>query len=273
MTPFEHFNQAIGSVRTTDQPGPTPKIVFICGTPRSGTTILCQSLAYCADVGYIDNLIARFATNPALGALLSQSLNLPKRFSGRSDFGQTWHLTEPHEFGLGWTHLMGGRSGVVQPDMATTLDPETAQRIEQLACTFGQPTLFKSFAYLWFIKALDQALAQAHWIHVTRDISATAQSLEKLYKARTDETGIPKWTSAVMQTTMETSGDLSLSERCFAQISDIDAYLRSTFATVGDDRKTHVALEDYVADPKAVTASIIRELDLTYDPAKMDDLT
>ena len=64
-SPFAEFNRYVAQIEVDDVGGETPPALFICGPPRSGTTIFAQAITYVADVGYINNLIARFATNPA----------------------------------------------------------------------------------------------------------------------------------------------------------------------------------------------------------------
>jgi len=271
-TPFEAFNRRIAALPTEDLPGPTPKTLFICGTPRSGTTILCQSLTYCADVGYIDNLIARFATNPALGVLLSQAMDLPKVFTGKSDFGRTDTLSEPHEFGLGWTHLLPP-GGIEQPPEGTKLDPEALPQLEQLARSFAKPVVFKSFAYLWFIDEIVRALPNSCWLHVTRDISKTAKSLEKLYHLRAEDGVPPIWTSAIMSKTKDRSSDAPLDARCRAQIEDIDVHIRQSLSGLDASRTLEIPLGAYKQDAGKTTEQILSHFDLPYNPAVLKDLS
>src|SRR5688572_30011389 len=47
-------------------------VVYIVGAPRSGTTLVSQLLAKYLDVGYINNLIARFWMRPLAGIRLSE---------------------------------------------------------------------------------------------------------------------------------------------------------------------------------------------------------
>ena len=227
MTPeraFLEFSDMIRSLPNDDLPGPTPTIVFICGTPRSGTTILYQALAHCGRVGYVSNLIARFASNPRLGVRLAQALDMPKSFTGRSTFGRTEHISEPHEFGLGWLGILGVKN-LRQPEIPYQLDPEAARRIAQFARAFDQPVVFKSFAYQWFIRDLAALLPSSRWVLVSRDIGETARSLEKLYAARSICGSGERWLSAVMQSTMERYTAAPLSERCARQIGDMAGFL------------------------------------------------
>ncbi len=107
---LESFNDFLGSREKEfmKQDGPGYPNIFIFGAPRSGTTLLSQVLALCLDIGYIDNLIARFWKAPLQGIRLSKILLQDLR---RTDFssvhGVTIDLTEPHEFGYFWTRWLG----------------------------------------------------------------------------------------------------------------------------------------------------------------------
>ena len=52
---------------------PKAPVLFVTGSPRSGTTITAQALCQFLDVGYIDNLAAKFWKVPVTGLRLSQA--------------------------------------------------------------------------------------------------------------------------------------------------------------------------------------------------------
>jgi hypothetical protein len=79
--------------------------IFICGPPRSGTTLLMQLVIACFKVGYVNNLMARFWKVPYIGAVLAHELR--RRQSPRSpefvsELGTTYGYEGPHEFGFFW---------------------------------------------------------------------------------------------------------------------------------------------------------------------------
>lgn len=274
MTPeraFSEFNEMIRRVSIEEVPGPTPTIIFICGTPRSGTTILYQSLVHCGRVGYISNLVARFASNPRLGVRLAQALDLPKAFTGKSSFGRTEHITEPHEFGRGWLDLLQV-DAMRQPEVPYRLDPGAAGRIEQLARAFDQPVVFKSFAYQWFIRELSELLPSSRWVCISRDTGEAAKSLEKLYRARAACGDGARWHSAVMQSTMAEYGEHSLSERCLRQIEDMSRFLKAELAPIPPDRKAHVSFQDFRSDPRGTVLRILKRFAVPFDAKALEVL-
>lgn len=80
--------------------------IFIFGLPRSGTTLLSQIVAATTNLGYINNLIARFWENPQYGVYLSRSLCLPREISFESLHAVTKKITDVHEFGYFWASLL-----------------------------------------------------------------------------------------------------------------------------------------------------------------------
>ena len=77
--------------------------IFIIGLPRSGSTLLSQLITQIYDIGYINNLVARFWSNPIIGIKLSQEFDLANYKSLlNSSYGVTSLINEPHEFGYYW---------------------------------------------------------------------------------------------------------------------------------------------------------------------------
>ena len=81
--------------------------VFIFGLPRSGTTLSHQLIAQCLDLGYVNNLIARFWLAPQYGIVLSEIVLGPqKNAQFNSNLGQTSDPFGPHEFGYFWNNWL-----------------------------------------------------------------------------------------------------------------------------------------------------------------------
>jgi len=81
--------------------------IFVFGLPRSGTTLIYQTISYCLDIGYIDNIAARFWLAPLFGLSLSRSiLGNQRDNSFSSDYGKSVHPAGPHEFAYFWQHWL-----------------------------------------------------------------------------------------------------------------------------------------------------------------------
>jgi len=172
-------------------------ILFILGVPRSGTTLLYQLISSCLDIGYVDNLIARFWRAPVCGIKLSQQV-LPKRplSSFRSQFGRTDGLHEPHEFGYFWHEKLkyeemherdkAFEESINWDDLRTTL--------LNMANAFGKSIVFKYFPIGWHIEKIRSILPKSRFVYIERDPVDNALSLLKLRRKFLGD--INKWCSA-----------------------------------------------------------------------------
>nr|WP_256478358.1 sulfotransferase [Notoacmeibacter sp. MSK16QG-6] len=247
-----------------------PPIVFICGAPRSGTTLAYQTLSHGGGMASTTNLVARFTTNLVLGVRLAQALDLPSQFSGQSTYGQTQGLSEPHEFGRGWLRILG-LDGLAQP-IERRLKDGAAAEIARFAAAWEKPVVFKSFPYLWFIEELAEALPNSLWLRIHRDPEANAASLARLYRSRGNCGTAETWESAVCRKTMNESGGLPLVARTLAQVRDIDAHISESFARLPARRQMCVCYEDYATAPRATTTSILSHFGLPAVPEQMMDI-
>ncbi len=216
----------LGGTDTFDKP-----VMFICGAPRSGTTLLYQLLAYVGEVGYVNNLVARFYANPPLGAWLSEQAQIDRVFLPKSVYGRTFGASAPHEFGRFWLDAFG-LDAIGEPDVAPSQAQivEGAARIAALGAVFDRPMVFKSFDYLWFIDELAAALPATKWIHIVRERESNIRSLTTLYETRATDGHAPDWTSATLRSTRERHGDAPLAHRVAAQIDDLNVHIAARLA-------------------------------------------
>jgi hypothetical protein len=162
-------------------------VIYVIGAPRSGTTLLSQLLSRYLEVGYIDNLIARFWMRPSAGIRLSETVlgrDRRQRIAFTSRHGVTQDAAGPHEFGYFWrrwlnldhalTHHLGA-------DDLTRLDLAGLRRelrVEILA-SFGRPTVFKNVICGFQAEWLTRVHPRSLFVHVKRSVGPTARSILK----------------------------------------------------------------------------------------------
>ena len=84
---------------------PQKPVIFVVGVPRSGTTILTQLLLSAFQIGYVNNIVAKFWQAPYIGSILAKSLKNNQQnlnISTDSNYGFTNEYEGPHEFGYFW---------------------------------------------------------------------------------------------------------------------------------------------------------------------------
>ncbi len=167
---LESFNDFLASrekeFMKPDRPG-YPNI-FIFGAPRSGTTLLSQVLAFCLDIGYINNLIARFWKAPLQGIRLSKILLQDLR---RTDFGSvhgvTLNLTEPHEFGYFWIRWLGAGTRIKKYHQVQW--KELQYHMRQISFAFNKPVMYKNILFGMHLEGLSEIFKNSLFIRVERD--------------------------------------------------------------------------------------------------------
>ncbi len=158
-------------------PAPLPHPpIFIIGAPRSGSTLLYQTLVEALDVGYLSNLHCRFFGAPALvERWLFPHIARPA-LDFTSEYGRTRGRTAPSECGDFWYRFFPHR-----PQAVTSI-PASKERtlrvaIAHLIVAARRPFLFKNLINSLRLLPLARALPEASFIVVHRDPLANARSL------------------------------------------------------------------------------------------------
>ena len=100
---IRHMNDVLATTELYIPSGIERPTIFIFGLPRSGTTLIYQLVSQCLDIGYINNLMARFWRAPIHGITLSQEVLLSNTSNSyESDLGRTNAPNAPHEFSYFW---------------------------------------------------------------------------------------------------------------------------------------------------------------------------
>lgn len=168
-------------------PGPDPHtlpLVYIVGVPRSGTTLVHQLVVRHLDVGYIDNLAARFWERPSVGIALSRALfpESPAGIALSSRHGVADGPHGPHEFGYFWRKWL-------RLDEAPThhLDEEAQARVDrvglrqaltsELLAWLGRPVALRNVICGFHAALLTDVHPPSLFVHVTRDRLAVVRSI------------------------------------------------------------------------------------------------
>jgi hypothetical protein len=172
-------------------------LVFILGSPRTGSTLVYQILVNAFDFCYFSNFVNdKFAEHPVIGVALSLYLNQQAPVSYQSEYGKTQGDDGPSEGSLVFRNWFGGahpsqtRSCEVLSDKKTHL-LLTMKGIHKLT---GRAILTKNAWNCFRIRALTELFPNIHFIWNRRDIGESAFSD---LKARYVKGGSPtSWNSA-----------------------------------------------------------------------------
>lgn len=160
---------------------PEGPVFFIVGAPRSGTTVLLQTILNHFELGYINNLIAKYWEAPVIGAAFFRTLSNSKpALSYYSDGGFTSEILGPHEFGYFWKRFFHyGETHQLSREQQKQINVETLNReIAGLEKVLGKPLIFKNPAALSLqIEFLGNQIPNSYFIYIKRDPFYIAQSL------------------------------------------------------------------------------------------------
>lgn len=161
-------------------------IVWVVGTPRSGTTLMAETLAAAADVGYVDNVAARFPQQPEVGMLLSASLAAATAGARGADddtfeIGRTRGPRGTHEFGFFWTRMLGLTDAAPHrlDDAARARVDEDALRIElhRMVAVADRPFLVRNVICGLNAAVLARVHPRSVFVEMRREPAPTAASI------------------------------------------------------------------------------------------------
>lgn len=160
----------------------THPFIFIFGLPRSGTTLISQLLAHSLDVGYINNLMARFWLAPLHGIRLSKSTLKNRRTTNfQSDYAATSDLADIHEFGYFWRFWLKKET---MEDITRVNEreeqidwPGLHRTLANMQHEFDRPMVFKNIFGSYHLRRLRQLLGKVIYVYIERDELDVAVSI------------------------------------------------------------------------------------------------
>ena len=157
--------------------------VFIIGAPRTGSTILYQTLTNQLDVLYVDNLTCRFNKNFFFGFWLSDKLFKQKAHNCfKSNHGDTtkcgYHA--PSECGSFWYRwLPTDRHFIDYDDITDKMVQKIREEITATINYFDKTLIFKNLNAGQRLRLLSRCFPEAKFIFMKREPIFTAQSILK----------------------------------------------------------------------------------------------
>ena len=156
-------------------------IIFFFGVPRCGKTFFSQMLVHALDLGYPDNIVARFWQAPHYGIRLSEILKkaVGSEITFQSDYGKTNGVFDPHDFAYFWHELLKKDSHPYDFEEAKSkIDwSEVSAKLSEFSSAFGKPCLMKGVNPSYHINEIAEAYPKSYFIYIKRDFIDSAVSL------------------------------------------------------------------------------------------------
>jgi hypothetical protein len=240
-----------------DYPESQP-FIFVFGVPRSGTTLLGQLVAYCLDVGYINNLSARFWLAPVTGIRLSKiMLGGKKDTSFESHYATTHDLSDLHEFGYFWRYWLKKESldsFVHAAENEHTIDWVGLKRtLLNIQNEFGKAVAFKNIFGAYHIERFIQLLDKCLFVYIERDPVDNAISIlsarEKFYSD-------PRLWWSTVPLEYERLKDLPALEQIGGQVYFLRQFYQRQFETIAHTRIVKTTYKEVCENPAQVLRKI-----------------
>ena len=160
--------------------------LFIIGAPRTGSTILYQSLTNLYDVLYIDNLGCKFHKNFFFGIWLSNKIYADQPHDNYiSEHGDTSisGMHAPSECGQFWYRWLPEKHHFIDYDEITDeMIEQIKNEVSAVINYFDKPILFKNLNVGQRLRLIRKCFPNAKFLYIKRDPFFVIQSI---LKART----------------------------------------------------------------------------------------
>jgi len=232
----------------------TRPILLVVGAPRSGTTLINQTLARCTVVSYFSNLTDMFSRSPLTATRLFSSRFGAKPTNYQNYYGQTMGLSNPNDGFSIWNRWLGSDRYTTPSHFTEPVVHEMQNFFQAWTATFGLPLLNKNNRNTSCIALLAEAIPQAQFLVVRRDPLYVAQSL---IHARENIQGDKRAVWGLESRSVHASSDpLGYVDDICDQLIDIENHLQAQINQVAASRIHLVQYENFCRDPAAFLISL-----------------
>jgi len=169
-----------------------PELIFILGSPRTGSTLLYQALINALQPFYFANMVNDyFSEHPVVGAAM---ISLPKEVPYKSAYGKTKDPLGPSEASLTIRNWFGGQHPS-QTKSCEVIPEKKGHLLATMRAIYAMhgPILIKNAWNCFRVKNLSKLFPNSKFVWVRRDI---AQSANSDLKARIHRGSPYIWNSA-----------------------------------------------------------------------------
>ncbi|MDA1232056.1 MAG: sulfotransferase [Planctomycetota bacterium] len=235
-------------------PANSAPVILVVGAPRSGTTLVYQTLARYMDVTYFSNLTSLFPRAPVAATKMFSWL--PRRQSAdfKNFYGQTAGLSGPNDGFTVWNQWLGDDRYVPRTDLSAAEQHSIAQFFSVWCAAFGKPFLNKNNRNTGCMDLLSRALPQARIVVIRRNPLLVAQSL---INARMQVQGDKSvgW-GLHSQSSNMTEDPLAYVDDVCLQVLQIEAELDEQLKHISADRIIELTYEGFCEAPDATLRCI-----------------
>ena len=252
---FAHAEKDI--YKTTKKP--EQPILFVCGPPRSGTTLVLQYLVNSLNVGFINNLTSLFPRSPIYANKLFGKWAHYRQGSYNAFYGKSSGLSGPNDGLYLWDLWLGADRDRLTTELATDAEQGIHNFFGALQNLTGLPTVNKVNRLIGSAHLIAALLPTARFICVRRDPVLLAQSL---LIARKQLTG-SMHNAYGLHT--DSKADIDPIRDVCTQVEFLNAQIDRQQALLGSSRLIVIDYKEFCHAPEQLINRIQSEWNLTID--------
>jgi hypothetical protein len=254
MQPLDRLLQSFEERHLREVAPTTLPIILIVGAPRSGTTLLYQTLARFLPVTYFTNFSALFPRAPITASRLFERFLGAKSFDDRNFYGNVAGLSAPNDGFHVWNRWLGADRYRAPQQLSEINKREMKDFFNAWLAAFGKPFINKNNRNTDCVALLASIFENACFVEVRRDPVYVAQSLllARLHIQGSKEIG---WG---LRSRTGKSRKSYVDEVC-EQVFDIEMKLRDDKQRLAPGRLLEVSYEQFCHDPYRFVQRISQE--------------
>ncbi|MCC6300286.1 MAG: sulfotransferase [Anaerolineales bacterium] len=183
LTPFDLVLQIRESALYRRAAKPERPMIFVCGAPRTGTTLATQVLLNHLPVQYLNNLTAVFPRSPIVANQLFGKLAKRRVATYSSFYGKSDHFSGPNDALYLWDRWLGSNRERIRESLTAAEKSDMVRFFGAFQEAFPGPLLNKNNNLNVQAQVVAEVFENAYFVCMTRDPLHLAQSL---YLARLD---------------------------------------------------------------------------------------
>lgn len=246
-------------------------IIFIVGSPRSGTTLLSQILVANYNLGYFLNSVAKYYMCPINGLIKSGYKSEEKMEVGfSSSFGNTELSNNPHEMGYFWQYWFNhnGNDELNKAELDKVDWEQLKNQIYGYAGYFNKPLLIKSLPYINYkIERISKEFKNSSFIYMSRNLEDVVVSILKTRYQFYEN--YDQWWS-IRPRNIKQLEELRPVDQIVGQVDSVTKSIERSLAKVDSNRVFNITYESLIQDPEESLKNVFSIIKRKHQPFKVE---
>jgi hypothetical protein len=256
LAPLDRLLEPFERRRYARAQPPHKPLVFVCGAPRTGTTLVSQVLIKNLPVSYFNNLTAIFPRSPIVANRLFGRF-IGRHVNYRSYYSKTVHLSGPNDAFYIWNRWMAEDESGMRCVLMEEQADDMVRFFGAYERAFGRPVLSKNNSLNTRAQAIANVFPNAHFICMNRDEAYLAQSLLKARQVIQGDVNSSLWVDNPDKSAVQAGNYV---EDVCDQVLFHQRKIAEQQRLIGPERFWIVRYEDFCADPAGLVERVSCEV-------------